>query len=156
MGIDRPMAGLALKVMVWLARFFAWFFAITTVIGVAGAMIMCMVYPDSTHRIMGVSVGGYVRSSWALTYANGFGVLLALGQVIAVVGALWASRSHKEPFLYTGHLLLVLWGGLWTVNAFRVFPDGEFDLIYIVTFCLICTCVRAAVNIASRKSHVSR
>jgi len=150
------MAEMIIKVLVWLARFFAWLFAITTAIGVAGAMIMCMIHPDSTHRIMGMSVGGDVRNSWALTYAGGFGILLALSQVIAVVGALWGSITQNATFLYLSHLILVLWGGLWTINAFRVFPDGEFRLIYIVTFCLVCTCIRAVANLTARRAHMSR
>jgi hypothetical protein len=112
-------------------------------------MIMCVIQPESSHRIMGVSVGGQVRSSWALTYTDGYGILLALSQVIAVGGALWASRAQKAPYLYIGHLVLVLWAGLWTINAFRVFPDGEFSLIYLMTFSLLCTGVRAGVNLAA-------
>jgi hypothetical protein len=150
------MAGMIIKVLVWLARFFAWLFAITTILGVAGAMMMCIIQPESSHRIMGTSVGGHVRSSWALTYTNGYGILLALSQVIAVVGALWASRTQKAPCLYIGHLVLVLWVGLWTINAFRVFPDGEFSLIYIMTLCLLCTCVRAVVNLTTLSAHASR
>jgi hypothetical protein len=146
------MAEMIIKILVWLARLFAWLFAITTAIGVAGAMIMCIIHPDSTHRIMGTSVGGHVRSSWALTYAGGFGILLALSQVIVVVGALWASRTQKATVLYISHLILVLWGGLWAINAFRVFPDGEFRLIYIVTFCLLCTCIRAVVGLTARRA----
>ena len=150
------MAGMIIKVLVWLARLFAWLFAITTIIGVAGAMMMCIVHPDASHRILGTSVGGHVRSSWALTYTNGHGILLALSELIAVVGALWASRTQKAPYLYIGHLVRVLWVGLWTLNAFRVFPHGEFSLIYILTFCLLCTCVRAGVSLTALRTQSSR
>jgi len=150
------MAKIALKVLIWLARIFAWLFAITTVIGVAGAMVLCIVKPDSTHRIMGTSVGGVVKSSWALTYSAWPGALLALAQVTAVVGALWASITRKTPHRHIGHLVLVLWATLWAINAFRVFPDGEFNLIYWMPFALLCTCIRAAANLTQTATSEPR
>jgi len=150
------MARIALKVLIWLARIFAWLFAITTVIGVAGAMVLCIVKPDSTHRIMGSSVGGVVKSSWALTYAAWPGAMLALGEVIAVVAALWASITRKTPHRHIGHLILVLWAALWTINAFRAFPDGDFNLIYWMPLSLLCTCTRAAANLAKTATSEPR
>lgn len=141
------MTGIILKVLQWLARIFAWLFAVMTVIGVVGAMVLCIIHPDSTHRIMGMSVGGVVKSSWALTYAGWPGAILALGEVIAVVAGLWASTTRKTPHRHLGHLVLILWASLWTINAFRVFPDGDFNLIYWMPFALLCTCIRAAANL---------
>jgi hypothetical protein len=106
-------------------------------------MTLCIVKPDSTHRIMGSSVAGVVKSSWALTYSGWPGALLALAQLITVVAALWASTTRKTPHRQIGHLILILWAALWTVNAFRVFPDGDFNLIYWMPLALLCTCIRA-------------
>lgn len=141
------MARVALKILIWPARIFAWSFAITTVIGVAGAMVLCIVRPDSTHRIMGTSVAGVVKSSWALTYSGWPGALMALGEIIAVFAGLWASTTRKTPHRYIGHFILILWAALWTINAFRVFPDGEFNLIYWIPPALLCTCIRAAAGL---------
>jgi len=135
------------KVLTWPPRIFAWLFTITTVIGVAGAMVLCVIRPDSTHRIMGTSVAGVVRSSWALTYTAWPGALLALAQITAVVGALWASTTRKTPHRQIGHAVLILWATLWTINAFRVFPDGDFNLIYWITLSLLCTCIRAVASL---------
>jgi hypothetical protein len=151
-----PMAKVTVNVLIWLARVCAWSFAVATVIGVAGAMVLCVVRPDSTHRIMGMSVGGIVKNSWALTYAGWRGALLALGEVVAVIAGLGTSIARKTPYRHIGHLILVLWAALWTVNAFRVFPDGEFNLIYWVPFCLLCTCIRAAANLGQVYSGVPR
>jgi hypothetical protein len=147
------MLRVALKVLVWPARIFAWLFAVTTTIGVAGAMILCIVKPDSTHRIMGMSVGGVVKSSWALTYVGWPGALLALAQVVALSGSLWASTTRKSPHRHLGHLVLIFWAALWTINAFRVFPDGDFNLIYWMPFSLLCTCIRAAANLSPNTGH---
>ena len=151
-----PMVKVALKVLIWSARLCAWLFAVTTVIGVAGAMVLCVVRPDATHRIMGTSVGGMVKSSWALTYAGWQGALLALGEVIAVIAGLVTSITRKTPHRPIGHLILVAWAALWTINAFRVFPDGEFNLIYWMPFFLLCTCIRAAANLGQAHASAPR
>ncbi len=150
------MAGIVLKVLTWLARIFAWLFATTTTLGVAGAMVLCIARPDSTHRIMGTSVGGVVKSSWALTYAAWPGALLALSQVIIVAAALCASITRKTPHRQIGHTILIFWAALWAINAFRVFPNGDFNLIYWMPFALLCTCIRAAANLTQDNRDASR
>ena len=45
------------------------------------------------------------------------------------------------------YLILILWAGLWMANAVYVFADGTFCLIYILPFCFLCTCLRAALEL---------
>jgi hypothetical protein len=39
-------------------------------------------------------------------------------------------------------------------NAFYVFADGTFGLIYILPFCFLCTCLCAAQNLSSPSTPV--
>lgn len=73
--------------------------------------------------------------------------VLALVEFVLVVGALWASRTRPLASRSVGHLVLILRAGLWVVNAFRVFADGTFGLIYILPFFFVCTCLRAALEL---------
>jgi len=131
------------KLLVFFVRFCVWFFVVTTVMSVGFASIACMVYPDSQQRIMSSGGGTNVISAWGLTYSGRGGAVLGAAQVIVVLWALWASRARKTVYRRTGHIILVLWAGLWTANAFYVFGDGTFGLIYVIPFFLLCTCIRA-------------
>ena len=138
---------ISLKILVFFVRFFVWFFVITTVMSVGFASIGCAVYPDSQQRIMASGGGDNVISSWGLTYTGWGGAALGAVQVIVVLWALRASRTRKVAYRRTGHIILILWAGLWTANAFYVFGNGTFGLIYVMSFFLLCTCVRALLGL---------
>jgi hypothetical protein len=132
-----------MKILVFFVRFCVWFFVVMTVISVSFASIACVVYPDSQNRIMASGGGANVISAWGLTYSGWGGAVLGMAEVIIVVWALLASRTRKVVYRRTGHIILILWAGLWAANAFYVFGDGTFGLIYVMPFFLLCTCLRA-------------
>ena len=145
-----------MKILVWLVRFCVWFFVVMTVISVSFATIACVVEPDSQQRIMACGDGVKTISAWGLTYTGWGGAVLGMAEVIIVVWALWASRARRTVYRRIGHIILVLWAGLWAANAFYVFGDGTFGLIYVIPFFLLCTCVRALLSfkeIATSSNH---
>lgn len=143
------MAYTSAKRLVSLAYIMAWFFAVASALWVGFVSILCLAHPQELHCIMATSVNGTLTISWALTYQGWRGVLLALAEVMVVVWALLTSRARKTIWRFIGHFVLISWVGLWTVNAFRVFSDGTLGLIYILPIFLICTCIRAALDLSS-------
>ncbi len=139
------MSRLFLQILSPLGRFFAWLFAVGTMalLGVFWMLPLCVQRADRRAAIM---TDGRTNS-WGLTYFGWSGTVLALVEFILVVGALWASSTHHLASRAIGHLVLILWAGLWTVNAFRVFADGTFGLIYIMPFFFVCTCIRAVLDL---------
>ena len=129
----------------WLFRLFAWFFAVgtATLLGVCWARLMFL--PGADRHTTMMSDGR--TDAWGLTYLGRPGAVLALAELILVVGAMWASANRRRSYRAMGHLLLILWAGLWTANAFYVFVNGAFGLIYVMPFFFVCTCVRAAVEL---------
>lgn len=136
-----------MKVLVFFVRFCVWFFIVMTVVSVSLASIACVVEPDSQNRIMASGGGDNVISAWGLTYSGRGGAVLGAAQVIVVLWVLWASRMRKVVYRRIGHIILVLWAGLWTANAFYVFGNGTFGLIYVMSFFLLCTCLRALLGL---------
>ena len=134
------------KIFVLVVRLFVWFFVLTTALSVTLAMLSCVVYPDSQNRIMCTGGGDNIKSAWGLTYYGWGGAVLAFVQVAVVLSALWASMRWKTAYRRAGHIVLILWAGLWAVNAFYIFGDGTFNLIYVLPFFLLCTCIRAVMG----------
>lgn len=139
------------KIVTGSVRFCAWFFAVATVLTVCLVVVSSADNPNPHATIM--SSGA---DAWGLTYIGRPGMLLALAQTVAVTWALWASRARKPALRLIGHTLLILWSALWTANAFYVFGDGTFNLIYIMPFFLLCTCLRAALDLRRRSPSESR
>jgi hypothetical protein len=117
----------------------AWFFAIA--ISLALILIVAMDYnkPDAVSRIMATGDGVHITCAWGLTYHGRAGHMIAVVQAILVATALWATTSRLSAIRRIGLIGLVIWAGLWTLNAFYVFPEGEFGLIHVTVFFLICT-----------------
>jgi hypothetical protein len=84
-----------------------------------------------------------LTDAWGLTDVGRPGVVLGLAELVLIFSALWASRARNLGYRSMGHLILILWAGLWMGNAFYVFADGTFGLIYAAPFFFVCTCVRA-------------
>jgi hypothetical protein len=134
-----------LQILARLGRFFAWLFAVGTV-ALLGVFWMLPIWVQRADRRPAIMTDGRTNS-WGLTYFGWRGTVLALAEFILVAGALWASRTRHRASRSIGHLVLILWAGLWVVNAFRVFADGTFGLIYIMPFFFVCTCIRAALDL---------
>ena len=134
------------KIFSLLVGLFVWFFVLTTALSVTLAMLSCVVYPDSQNRIMCTGGGDNIKSAWGLTYYGWSGAVLAFVQAVVVVSALWASRHRKMVYRRAGNVVLILWAGLWAANAFYIFGNGKFNLIYVIPFFLLCTCIRAVMG----------
>ena len=131
-----------LQILICLVRFFTWFFAIGTFLAVCWMFLMCVRDMDSHCTMM----SNGITQAWGLTYTGWGGAILSLVEAILVVGALCVSRTRHLAYRSLGHLILILWAGMWLVNAFSVFADGTFRLIYIMPLFFLCTCLRAALD----------
>jgi len=138
------MVKVLLTILAWLARFFAWSFAVATLLGVFWMLLMRLQRGDRHPTMM----SNGLTDAWGLTYAGRGGAILALLELVLLVGALWASGVRSLAYRSIGHLILILWAGLWTANAFYVFGDGSFGLIYLLPFFFLCACVRAALDLS--------
>jgi hypothetical protein len=139
-----------LQILARLGRFFAWSFALGTTV-LLGVFWMLPLFVHRADRRPAIMTDGRTNS-WGLTYLGWRGAVLALVEFILVAGALWASGTRQLASRSIGHLVLILWAGLWMVNAFRVFADGTFGLIYIMPFFFLCTCLRAALDLAKPRA----
>ncbi|MHC1766323.1 MAG: hypothetical protein AB9869_18830 [Verrucomicrobiia bacterium] len=136
-----------LQILTWVSRFFAWCFAVGT-LTLLGVFWALLVFVPRTDRHTTMMSNG-LTDAWGLTYVGRPGVVLGLAELILVFSALWASRTRHLACRSMGHLVLVLWAGLWMANAFFVFADGTFGLIYVTPFFFVCTCVRAVLDLAT-------
>lgn len=127
----------------WLVRFFAWLFAVGTLLPLSW-MLLTYVRRGDAH---GTMMTDSITEAWGLTYLGWPGAILAAVEFVLVFGALWASTTRSLAYCSIGHLILVLWAGLWMANAFYVFRDGTYSLIYILPFFFLCTCLRAALDL---------
>jgi len=149
------MGKVILTVLAAFVRFAAWFFAVATALWVSLISILCIVQPQGLHCIMAQSDDTTLTTSWGLTYQGWPGAIIAGAEVIVIVAALVASKTRKPAWRFIGHPVLVLWAGLWTVNAFRVLDDGTLGLIYILPVFLVCTACRAALDPVTCKAPVA-
>lgn len=117
----------------------AWFFAIATLLALILIVAIDYNKPDAVGRIMATGDGFHIISAWGLTYQGRARHLIAVFQAILVAAALWATTSRLSPIRRIGLTVLVIWAGLWTLNAFYVFPDGKFGLVPATIFFFICT-----------------
>ncbi len=117
----------------------AWLFAIATSLALILIVVMDFNKADAVGRIMATGDGVHITSAWGLTYHGRAGHMIAVFQVILVAAALWATTSRLSAIRRIALIGLVIWAGLWTLNAFYVFPDGKFGLIHATIFFLICT-----------------
>ena len=118
----------------------AWFFAIATLLALILIVAIDFNKPDAVGRIMVTGNGvDNITSAWGLTYPGRAGHLIAVVQAILVAAALWATTSRLSPIRRIGLTALVIWAGLWALNAFYVFPDGRFGLVPATVFFFICT-----------------
>ena len=140
-----------LPVLAWLARFIAWLFAVGTVT-VLGVWWIRLIFVQRSERHSTMMTDG-LTDAWGLTYVGGGGVILGLAEFVLVVGALWASTTRHVVCRAVGHLILILWAGLWMGNAFYVFADGSFGLIYVLPLCFLCTCLRAALDLSRTRAR---
>ena len=131
-----------LRIVSLIAVSCAWFFAIATILSLILIIVIDFNKPDAVGRIMSTGDGINIKSAWGLTYAGRTGHLLAALQIILIAAALWASTSGFSSIRRIGLIALVAWAGLWTLNAFYVFPDGEFLLVFQTVFFFICTFAR--------------
>lgn len=120
----------------------AWFFVIATLLTIILIVVTDFNQPDTVDRIMATGDGVNIKSAWGLTYPGRAGQLMAVLQVILVIAALWTSTSRFSSIRRIGLVALVIWAGLWTMNAFYVFPDGRFGLVPATIFFFICTLAR--------------
>lgn len=118
----------------------AWFFAIATLLSLILIIVIDFNKPDAVGRIMSTGNGiNNITSAWGLTYHGRTGHLIAVFQAILITAALWTSTSRLSPIRHIGLTAPVIWAGLWTLNAFYVFPDGNFGLVPATIFFFICT-----------------
>lgn len=135
-----------LPILARLVRSLAWLFAVgtATLIGYCWVLLTFLPHPGRHCTIM--SCGS--TDAWGLTYLGWRGAVLTLVELVLVVGASCAARTRSRVFRSIGHLVLILWAALWTANAFYVFADGTFGLVYVMPFFFACTCVRAMLDLA--------
>ncbi len=146
------MVKMLLQILAWLVRFLAWLFAVGTVT-VLGVCWMRLTFVPRADRHCTMMTDGFT-DALGLTYVGWRGAILAFVEFFLVLGALWASRTCYLASRSIGHLILILWAGLWMANAFYVFADGTFDLIYILPFVFLCTCLRAALDLCRPSTPV--
>jgi hypothetical protein len=91
------MIKILLQELAWLARFFAWLFAVGTLalLGVICMLLVCVQRTDRHATMMTDSV----TDAWGLTYVGRQGAILALVEFVLGVGALWASRTRALAYL---------------------------------------------------------
>ena len=130
-----------LQMLSRLVRSLAGVFAVGTV-ALLGYCSVRLTFVPRPERHCTMMTNGFT-DAWGLTYLGRGGTVLALVELVMLVGALWASRTRARALRSLGHLVLILWAGLWMANAFYVFADGEFGLIYLMPLLFLCTCLRA-------------
>jgi len=97
----------------------AWFFIVVSLLHLMWAIGVKWQEPAGTYKVYHTVVGNVSYDAWGLTYTGIFGLLTAMAQVLVVAAAAVASLL---PFAKTlkarraGHLVLVGWSALWTLN----------------------------------------
>lgn len=120
----------------------AWLFVIATLLALVLIVAISWNKPDGVSRIMAVGDGINIKSACGLTYRGRIGHLIAIIQAVLIIAALWASTSRVSPIRHLGLVILTIWAGLWTANAFYVFPQGKFGLVPATLFFFVCTFAR--------------
>jgi hypothetical protein len=136
----------------------AWFFIVVSlahlvwVIGVGG---------DGTTKLYHTAVGGYSYDGWGLTYTNTPGLLLAIGQALAVTAAAVATVlpwGRTWRYRRLGHVVLCGWAALWALNLLWLASiDHQLDSIAqaaLLSLLFGCTAYRATMGWSPGRSEL--
>ena len=104
---------------------------------------------EGSFQVMRTEIGGVVHSPLALTFDGFDGMVLLVGEAVVVFAAIVMSVLPLWRVRRVGHVLLILWVGLWLANAtwFATF-DPNRRVLWIGTAAAfglftVCTLVRA-------------
>ena len=116
----------------WLLRGGASLFIAFSVVSVAIAALALVGDSSGSVALYDATVrasrGDWVETAWGLTYDGVPGLLLALGQLAVVVGAVVMSRRSSILSRILAHGTLMAWATLWAANMFRLADvDSGFD-----------------------------
>ncbi|MHC4081163.1 MAG: hypothetical protein ACYS15_02890 [Planctomycetota bacterium] len=135
------------KALLRAALFLAWVFAV----GTLGSLVIVAWahWPGtgSTSHIMSVTVDGQDYGGLGFQYKGVAGLVLVLVEALVVASAIGMSVVPRKRWRRTGHLLLVVWAGLWLGNAVSIaqLGGGFVWALWIVLLGLffLCTLLRA-------------
>ncbi len=97
----------------------AWFFIVISLLHLLWAIGVKWQEPAGTYKLYHTVVGGVSYDAWGMTYTGVLGLLTAMAQALVVAAAAVASLLPFEKTLRArraGHLVLVGWSALWTLN----------------------------------------
>lgn len=128
----------------------AWFFAVTSVLTVAGIFAVHAVSDGAESRIWAIDGDdGWTFEAIGLTYRGATGQWIAALEVATVTACVVLSTfRHRRPGLARlGHAGLIAWNGLWLANsAWYTVMDPHAVTINVTValmVCFACTVARA-------------
>lgn len=109
----------------------AWFFIVVSLLHVSWAIAVKWGDPAGTTKLYHTVVGGVSYDALWLTYTGVFGLVFAILQLLAVSSAAVATTlpfDRTRRARRAGHVVLVGWSALWTLNLVRLAAiDGQLD-----------------------------
>jgi len=138
----------------------AWIFALSTL----GALVWIgwMHWPGtgSTTHLMWVRIDGQPYGALGFHYKGVGGLVLIIAEAVVLLSAIIMSVVPRRRLRGIGHVLLIVWAGLWLGNVVGItrLGGGPIFILWIGLLGLIfvCTVVRAAhawwVGVSPRKA----
>ncbi len=142
------------------AQLYAWVFAV----GTLGALVFVawMHWPGtgSASHLMWVRIDGQPCGALGFHYRGVAGLVLIIAEAAVLLSAIIMSVVPRRRLRGIGHVLLVVWVGLWLGNAVGIarLGGGPIFILWIglLVLAFLCTVVRAAhawwVGISPRKA----
>ncbi len=97
----------------------AWFFIVVSLLHLLWAIGVKWQEPAGTFKLYHTVIGDVSYDAWGLTYTGVLGLLTAMAQMVVVSAAAFATMLPFDKTLKArraGHLVLVGWSALWTLN----------------------------------------
>jgi hypothetical protein len=135
------------KALLRAAAIFAWVFAL----GTLGALVFVawMHWPGtgSASHIMWVRVNGQEYGGLGIQYKGVAGLVLVIAEAVGLLSAIVMSILPRKRWRRIGHVLLVVWAGLWLGNAVGIAQLGGGPIfalwIGLLGLAFLCTVIRA-------------
>jgi hypothetical protein len=142
------------------AQIYAWVFAV----GTLGALVWIgwMHWPGtgSACHLMWVRIDGQPYGALGFHYKGVAGLVLIITEAVVLLSAIVMSVVPRRRLRGIGHVLLVIWAGLWLGNAVGItrLGGGPIFILWIglLGLAFLCTAVRAGhgwwVGVSPRKA----
>ncbi len=126
----------------------AWVFALGTLATLVAIAWARWPGTDSTSHIMGVTVDGELYAGLGFRYEGIPGTVLILVEALYLAAGIAMSVLPRNRMRRIGHVMLVVWAGLWLGNAVNIGRLGGGFIwalwIGLLGLFFLCTLVRAA------------